>query len=70
MNLPIDFGKVMRIWSDFIDFSKLPAYLLWDVDKLHYLLYESKERKKYQDEFLYFGSSVVDCEQKWVSEAI
>lgn len=70
MNLPIDFGKVMRLWGDFIDFTKIPAYLLWDINKLHYLLYESKERKKYQDQFLYFGSSVVDCEQKWVSNAI
>ena len=64
------FDVVCSRSGDFIDFTKLPAYLLWDIDKLHYLLYESKERKKYQDQFLYFGSSVVDCEQKWVSNAI
>jgi hypothetical protein len=68
------FSRVMRMWSDFIDFSKLPSHLVWDVDGLYKMLYESdtSTSREYQDKFLYHGSSVVsdDDDEKWISELI
>lgn len=57
---PIGFEKVMRLWSDFINLESLPSDLVWDIDKLYDLIYLSPEKKHFQDQYLYYGSSVVD----------
>lgn len=74
-NSAIKMGKVLRMWSDFINFKKVPSHLIWDIDGIYNLLYESADKKRYQDEYLYWGSSVVLEEgmrqrTNWVSSMI
>jgi hypothetical protein len=70
----LNYGKIMRMWSDFIDFSKVPAHLIWDIDELYRQLYESERRRYYQDQYLYFGSSVVldegQPQERWASDML
>jgi hypothetical protein len=51
--------KVMRIFSDFINFEAVPSHLIWDIDTLYNLLYENENCKEYQDKYLYYGSKAV-----------
>jgi len=55
----INYGKVMRLYSDCIDLSKIPAHLVWDIDELYRRVYEDENKQRYQDAYLYFGSEIV-----------
>jgi len=59
MESPLKFGKVMQMYSDFIDLEKVPANLIWDIDELYRRLYVDDEAERYQDAYLYFGHEVV-----------
>jgi hypothetical protein len=52
-------SKVMRMFSDFIDLGKVPADIVWDIDRAYSMLYEDPDRKSYQDAWLHFGSKAM-----------
>jgi hypothetical protein len=56
---PLRFGKVMRMFSDFIRLDKIPTHLVWDIDELHKQLYEVEHAKENQDKWLHWGSKTV-----------
>lgn len=59
MESPINYGKVMRMYYDMIDLSKVPANLIWDVNELYRRLYEDTDKIGYQNAYLYVGSAGV-----------
>lgn len=56
---PINYGKVMRMYYDLIDLSRVPANLVWNIDELHRRLYEDADHIGYQNAYLYLGSAGV-----------
>ena len=55
----LNYGKVMRMYSDFIALWKIPTHLMWDINELYRLLYEVPEAKANQNAWLAYGSKVV-----------
>jgi hypothetical protein len=55
----IHLAKVCRLFSDFIDFDKVPTHLLWDINSLYNLVYEVPNCRQYQDKYLFYGSKPV-----------
>jgi hypothetical protein len=56
---PVRFGKVMRMYSDFLAVEKVPTHLIWDIDELYHQLYEVDNAKENQDAWLHFGSKII-----------
>lgn len=58
--------KVMRMFSDFIDFNRVPSHLIWDINTLYDELYMEDGKGNFtdeaigaQDRYLYYGHKIV-----------